>query len=103
MSGALQISENDLSKCSIHLNFDLLLMLELNKKSTMQRVFLTANAIEVKSHQRVMITLSKEANNFFSLSGRARGRAALFSMMSASASGPRKNFSEHERERCSKN
>ena len=38
-SGALQISENDLSKCSIHLNFDLLLMLELNKKSTMQCVF----------------------------------------------------------------
>ena len=38
-SGALQISENDLSKCSIHLTFNLVSMLELNKKFTMPCVF----------------------------------------------------------------
>ena len=66
---------------------------------------LTASGIEVKSHQKVMITVSKEAKFkkikiwiTFYFSGRARGRAALFSLMSASASGARKNFSERERE-----
>ena len=48
-SGALQISENYLSKCSIHLNFDLLLMLELNKKSTMQCVLCYRGEITPKS------------------------------------------------------
>ena len=59
---------------------------------------LTASGIEVKSHQKVMITVSKEAKFkkikiwiTFYFSGRARGRAALtFSTMSASASGAQK-------------
>ena len=71
---------------------------------------LTASAIEVKSHLSVMITVSKEAKFkkmkiwiTFYFSGRARGRAALFSLMSASASGARKNQGALGDERRSSN
>ena len=51
---------------------------------------LPASSIEVKSHQKVMITVSKENMNHF-----------LLFWESARKSGARKNFSERERERRS--
>ena len=58
---------------------------------------LTASAIEVKSHQRVMITVSKEAKF-------KKIKIWIFFLLfweSARKSGARKNFSERDRERRS--
>ena len=87
-SGALQISENDLSKCSIHLNFDLLPMLELNKKNIQCNVYFDCKCNRGEITPKSDDYRVKDMDNFLLFWESARKSGALF-------------FDERERERRS--